>query len=235
MSASAQAAALARKSLERLRIASRSDGVDQAQFQPTLSAATQALHLAQAAPLQLLALQSGAERFRRLAASLANSVANISATLDDASAQSQAATVAAAGTSPGSVLLALAAAPPNGRWQRLTAITAFNASAGFGWTQARGAGRSTVVSPDAQQTDALHATFIGGTDAPGSSASTLRLRLPPASKGAPGVVTLISGSYDTARQAATTAVAVSGSGSVLGPGPAVWSTPGPGFDRILYK
>ena len=233
MSASAQAAALARKSLERLRIASRSDGVDQ--DQPTLSAATQALHLAQAAPLQLLALQSGAERFRRLAASLANSVANISATLDDASAQSQAATVAAAGTSPGSVLLALAAAPPNGRWQRLTAITAFNASAGFGWTQARGAGRSTVVSPDAQQTDALHATFIGGTDAPGSSASTLRLRLPPASKGAPGVVTLISGSYDTARQAATTAVAVSGSGSVLGPGPAVWSTPGPGFDRILYK
>jgi len=200
------ASAIARKSLERLRIASRSKGLRPVQYQGIISDATTALRLAQTAPLTASALSSGADTFRNLATSLTGHLVNISMILDGGAEQSRAATVSAAANE--ATLLALATVPPlaHGQWQSLSTTSAFNASVGFGWTDL--SSRSLVTSNDANQTDALHASFIGST-----TPSTLRLQLP--ATAATGFVTIISGSFDQGRQSATTSVAVSGSAVTL--------------------
>ena len=108
------------------------------------------------------------------------------------------------------MLMALAAGAPAGSdWQSLSPTALFNESSGFGWVDESG-GRSLVVSPDANVSDktidSLHASVIVGALVAGKAPapSTLRLVLP--GSATTGVVTIVTGSNDNGRQAATTAV-----------------------------
>ena len=241
-----EAAAQARKALERLRVSVRTTGLTptaRARWTSTLVAqAGVALHRVQDGVVTAEMLSAGPTGFKSLQHQLEGAVTNITKSVSAAAEQSRATTVAAASAA----LLALAAAPPapqgNRRdranrgkhanranlcqWRALSATVLWNASTGYGWVLPINStrGRSVIDSPETTGApgtgavggvDALHGRFIGG----GPQPSTFRLDVP--GSATRGVVTIVTGSFDTSRLSASTAIRVQGAvegGSLLLPG-----------------
>eukprot|EP01052_Picozoa_sp_SAG31_P006192 SAG31_NODE_282_length_18516_cov_9.338600_10_plen_771_part_00 len=202
------AAAVARKELERLRIASRTKGLSpraRATQVAAVVAADLALRNVQRRRLTAQILSAGVSEFALLKLNLSAAVAAISTDVQAVGSAAKLATVQAARSS----LVALAVMPPSaGDWQTLSPSQVFNASLGFGWVGG-GVDGVLVSSPDASSTDALHGSFIGGHSIKlANEVQTLRIEIP--GDRTSGVVTIISGSYDTSRQSSTTALRVEG-------------------------
>ena len=103
-------------------------------------------------------------------------------------------------------VLALTTGAPDEGWTRLGVDDLFNVTVSYGWanhTTATNQRTLVTSSPGNDRSGGLHSSYIGG-----KSPSTLRLQVPQTVT--QGVVTLITGSADTGRQAATTAVRVQG-------------------------
>ena len=203
------AAAVARRELERLRIATRTEGIpagNRAMFMAEVAAAGVALRKVQQGPLRAAVLADGVSEYAKLELNLSLAVFDIGLSTTKTAALGQLLTLNASSSS----LLALAAIPPStGTWQTLSPSQAFNASLGFGWVD--GDGGVLVSSPDGMRarddgsTDGLHGAYICSAD---NKVRTLRIEIPDASDS--GVVTIVSGSYDESRQTATTALRVEG-------------------------
>ena len=197
-------AAHARKYLERLRIASRSRGLGSEQrthYHEVVTRLSNTLTTAQFAPLTAVTIIYGNQTFNQTKALLQAEVANISTSLNATTAQAMAATAKAGHNAT----FALATGTPLGKgWRRLGVADIFNETVGYGWTNDTATQQRTLVtSLDHTKDDGIHGSYIGG-----KTPSTLRLQIPQVLTH--GVVTLISGSADTGRQAATTAIRVSG-------------------------
>lgn len=113
-------AAMARKSLERLRVAARTKTLaaqERSALESLISAASVKCQAVQAGPLHAEPLSDGAEELASIANDLDSELRNVTATLTKRALADRAVTVAAAE----SALLALAAAPPPGtKWLLLS-------------------------------------------------------------------------------------------------------------------
>eukprot|EP00937_MAST-01D_sp_MAST-1D-sp2_P000446 g446.t1 len=210
------AASVARKWTERLRIAQRSWRLGTAadvrrRYVPMINAAVAAIDAIEKGPLTAGLTAQGEARMTALASALRAELANVTRCVMGASIAARADAVAAA---RGAVRAISAAG--GGAWQPLRYDTVVNSSTGYGWVDAGvGSGdRRLVVSPEASLAlsgDHLHGAYIGGTEP-----STLQLDLPAAivDGGTGAVVTLVTGSYDTARMVVSTAVQVSGATTI---------------------
>lgn len=207
------AAASARKWLERLRIASRSRGLDRMSFVGLLSSSAKQLQTVQEGRIEKNVLRkgAGAQKFLTLAALLELHVENITQVLTASDLVRRKAVV---GLGSGTMMAVAARAPANTKWQNLTQ---YSSSTGCGWTDLTA--RTTLVSAESTL-DTIHGAAVGGKC---GERSHLRIDIP--SVAGSGVVTLISGSFDTGRMAASTAINVKGAvagGSLSIPG---------GYDR----
>ena len=196
------AAAEARKWLERLRIACRTKGLgaSRAYYGRVLQGAVAAVAAVQGNTLTPALLSTGEATLSTLATQLEGQVANITEFLSLKSAALRAEAVAA-GERAALAIAASPAAPAGSKWKPLGATAVFSASVGYGWTQTS-VGQLRVDSAEPLN-DTLHASFIGGGPGlgpvgprAGPGAGTLRVDLP-ASITTTGVVTLITGAFDT--------------------------------------
>jgi hypothetical protein len=231
------AAAKARKRTEQLRIAQRSQRLRSSnsprsyEYAAVVASADAAVRAVEERALTPGLLAGGEAKLLALASTLEAEVANITRFVQAASVASRAATLAAAGSSSLAIAAAAASNSPQpsagAAWKPLRIDSAFDASIGYGWVdgnRSSRAGRQLVASVEAALAlahDSVHANFIGGGSTTSSATdrrpSTLRLELPPAMQ-AGGVVTVVTGAYDTGRLAVSTAVRVEGAAKLAIPG-----------------